>query len=361
MALLLAMLLASFPDAEAARIKDVAGIFGVRQNALTGYGLVVGLNRTGDSAQNAAAIRALSNRLQGLGMTLSDDDIKSRNVAAVMVTANLPSGARPGTRIDITVASTGDARSIEGGVLLLTTLVAANNVAIGTAQGPVTVGGYSAVVGGNSTVKNHPTVGIVTRGGTVERDVPNQLVLAEQGSFDWVLNEPDFTNTARIATLVNARFGTDTALAIDNGTIRVMVPDAYLGRQSEFVATVEALDVVLDHVSRVVVNERTGTVVMGADILLSPVAVAHGGLTIEVSRRLDASQPNPLAAGATAIVENTNVSVREDSGDVTLLKGATVGDVVGALNAMGVTPRDLIVILQSMRVAGGLHAEIEVM
>jgi len=358
---LLAFLLAASPCAEAARIKDIASVYGIRENALTGFGLVVGLNRTGDSAQNSAAIRALSNRLQGLGMTLSDDDIKSRNVAVVMVTAKLPPGARPGQRIDVTVASTGDARSLEGGVLLLTTLVAANLEDYGTAQGPVTVGGYSVMSGGNQTVKNHPTVGIVTRGGMVERDVPNQLNLSEQGFFEFVLNEPDLTNAARLATVVNARFGDDTAIAVDQGMVRMLVPDNYLGRQAEFLATAEALDVTLDHVARVVVNERTGTVVMGADILLSPVAVAHGSLSIEVSHRVDASQPNMLAAGQTALIENTNVAVREESGEVTLLRGATVGDVVGALNAMGVTPRDLIVILQSMRVAGGLHAEIEVM
>ncbi|MBM4366639.1 MAG: flagellar basal body P-ring protein FlgI [Deltaproteobacteria bacterium] len=361
MASLLALLIATSPCAEAARIKDIASVYGIRENALTGFGLVVGLNRTGDSAQNSAAIRALSNRLQGLGMTLSDDDIKSRNVAVVMVTAKLPPGARPGQRIDVTVASTGDARSLEGGVLLLTTLVAANLEDYGTAQGPVTVGGYSVMSGGNQTVKNHPTVGIVTRGGMVEREVPNQLNLSEQGSFEFVLNEPDLTNAARLATVVNARFGDDTAIAVDQGLVRMLVPDSYLGRQAEFLATAEALDVALDHVARVVVNERTGTVVMGADILLSPVAVAHGSLSIEVSHRVDASQPNMLAAGQTALIENTNVAVREESGEVTLLRGATVGDVVGALNAMGVTPRDLIVILQSMRAAGGLHAEIEVM
>lgn len=347
--------------AEAARIKDIAGLFGVSENTLSGYGLVTGLNRTGDSAQNAAAIRALSNRLQGLGMTLSDDDIKSRNVAVVMVTASLPAGSRPGSQFDITISSTGDARSLEGGVLQLTPLIAANGTTIATSYGPITVGGYSVESRGSTTIKNHPTVGIVSRGATVQVEIPNQFRVAEATSLEFILHEPDFTNSARVATLVNALLGPDTATAIDSGTVRVDVPDKYLGRQTELVASIESLEVTLDHIAKVVVNERTGTVVMGADITLSPVAVAHGGMTITVSQQNQVSQPNPFGGGDTTLVRNTDVRVHEDEGKVTLLKGATVGDVVSALNTMGVTPRDLIVILQSMQAAGGLHATIETM
>jgi flagellar P-ring protein precursor FlgI len=243
----------------------------------------------------------------------------------------------------------------------LTPLIAANGDTYATSQGPITVGGYSVEAAGNSSIKNHPTVGIVSRGGTVERENYSALKLQEATELQWILNDPDFTNSTRMATVVNALLGEDTAEAVDNGTVVVKVPDRFLGRQAELVASIETLDVALDHVAKVVVNERTGTVVMGADITLSPVAIAHGGLTIEVSRDHEVSQPNILARGETREVTQTDVTVREEEGKVTLVKGATVGDVVSALNAMGVTPRDLIVILQSMQAAGGLHAEIETM
>lgn len=353
-------LLLTWPKAaSAARVKDVATLYGVRENPLVGYGLVVGLNRTGDSAQNAAAVRSLSNRLKGLGITMSDSDITSRNVAGVMVTSSLPAGARPGSRIDIIVSSVGDARSLEGGVLLLTPLSAANGMNIASAQGPLTVGGYSVQNGGDAQIKNHPTVGTVSRGGTVEVEIPNGLNFAESVSFDWVLNTPDFTNAAQLAAALNTSLGGPYATALSEGTVRVNVPDAWLGRQPEMIAQIEGVSLPLDHVSRVVVNERTGTVVMGADIRLSPMIIAHGALTIEVSTSAAASQPGALSNGTTTTVKNTDVKVREAAGKVTLLDGVTIGDVVSALNAMGVSPRDLIVILQSMRAAGGLQAEIE--
>ncbi len=356
--LLLALAVAASP-AEAARIKDVAAVYGIRENSLMGYGLVVGLNKTGDSQQNAATMHSLAARLSPLGVPVTEADIKSKNVAIVLVTATLPAGARPGTHLDLTVSSAGDARSLEGGTLLLTPLIAPNRMEMASAQGHILVGGYSVEGGGNETIKNHPTVGMVPRGGIVEKEIPGQLDIGEQTTFDWVLDQPDFTNSTRMATVVNALLGPDTARAVDNGTVRVQVPDGWLGRQAELIATVESLELPLDHVLKVVVNERTGTVVMGADIPLTPLAIAHGGLSIEVSRQNEVSQPNPLAKGETTPVTNTEVRVREEKGKVTLLKGSTVGDVVGALNSMGVTPRDLIVILDAMRAAGGLQAEIE--
>lgn len=350
-----------FPlSAHAARVKDVANLYGVRQNSLVGYGLVVGLNRTGDSSQNAAAVHAVANRLQGLGVTMADTDILARNVAVVMVTANLPSGMRPGSHFDVTASSAGDARSLEGGTLLMTPLIAANGMNVASAQGMITVGGYSVQSRGESQVKNHPTVGTVSAGGTVEVELPNALNLAEAVSLDWVLNTPDFTNAARLAKVFDAELGAKVCQVVDAGTVRVNVPDAWLGRQAELIAEIEGLSLDLDSVSRVVVNERTGTVVMGAEITLSPVAVAHGGLTIEVSEDRKVSQPGPLSKGETAEQVNQELKVREAAGKVTLINGVKVGDVVNALNAMGVSPRDLIVILQAMRAAGGLHAEIEV-
>lgn len=343
----------------AARVKDVTALYGVRDNPLVGYGLVVGLNRTGDSAQNLAAIRALGNRLQGLGMTMSDSEIKSRNVAMVMVTTLLPAGARPGSPLDVSVSSAGDARSLEGGVLLLTPLYAANGMAIAEAQGSILVGGYSVTTAGSSTVKNHPTVGMIPRGGLVEVEIPNALNVLQSGSLDWVLDRPDFTNSSRIAAAVNTSLEGDYAAAIDGGTIRVRVPDAWLGRQSELIAVVDAVRVDIDQVARVVVSERTGTVVMGADITVSPVAVAHGGLTIEVARHVAVSQPGPLSGGQTVVTDEPTVRVDEAKGRIEMIEGVTVGDVVAALNRMGVTPRDLIVILQAMHAAGGLVADIE--
>lgn len=343
----------------AARVKDVTALYGVRDNPLVGYGLVVGLNRTGDSAQNLAAVRALGNRLQGLGMTMSDSDIKSRNVAMVMVTASLPAGTRPGSPLDVSVSSAGDARSLEGGVLLLTPLYSANGMAIAEAQGSILVGGYSVTAGGSSSVKNHPTVGMIPRGGLVEVEVPNALDVQQATAFDWVLDTPDFTNSSRIAAAVDLALDGDYAQAIDSGTIRVLVPAEWLGRQSELIAVVDAVRVDIDQVARVIVSERTGTVVMGADITVSPVAVAHGGLTIEVARQSAVSQPGPLSGGQTVVTNDSAVRVDEGRGRIELIEGVTVGDVVGALNRMGVTPRDLIVILQAMHAAGGLVAEIE--
>jgi flagellar P-ring protein precursor FlgI len=357
--LLLSSLLVSTP-AEAARVKEVASLYGMRENLVTGFGVVAGLNKTGDSSQNTGTLHALAARFQPLGVLLSDEDIKSRNVALVMITANIPAGARPGSKLDVTVMSTGDARSLEGGVLLYS-LLYAGQTAYASAAGPLIVGGYSASGGGNEKVKNHPTVGIVTLGGTLEKEIPNALQIGEQVDFQWILNVPDFTNSARMASVVNALLGPDSAAAVDAGTVRVRVPDAWLGRQTELVAAIEALDIPLDHTMKVVVNERTGTVVMGADIPLSPVAIAHGGLTIDVSRRTEVSQPGMLASGETAVIANTEVRVREEAGKVSVLRGATVGDVVSALNAMGVSPRDLIVILQSMQRAGGISAQVESM
>jgi flagellar P-ring protein precursor FlgI len=357
----LSLLLALAADASAARVKDIAAVYGVRSNPLVGYGLVVGLNRTGDSQQNAAAVRALANRLQGLGMTMSDSDIKSRNVAMVMVTATLPSGTRPGSMLDVQVSSAGDARSLEGGILLLTPLYAANGLAIAEAQGAMVVGGYSATGGGSSAVKNHPTVGIVPRGAAVEVDIPNTLDIGHAVSFDWVLDRPDFTNASRIGSAVNHALGGEFAAAVDGGTVRIQVPDPFLGRQAEFIATVESISVEMDQVAKVVVNERTGTVVIGADVTVRPVAVAHGGLTIQVDHREIPSQPGPLSHGQTVVVDDTHIDVDEKQGHIQMIEGVSVGDVVSALDRMGVSPRDLIVILQAMREAGGLQAEIETM
>lgn len=356
---LIAALLYLCTPCEAARIKDVASLYGVRSNPLLGYGLVVGLNRTGDSTQNAAAITNLANRLQGLGLTMSDSDIRSRNIAMVMVTARLPSGARPGMRMDIQVSSAGDAKSLDGGVLLLTPLYAPNGMMVASAQGPITVGGYTVGTGRDAVTKNHPTVGWIPGGATVEVEIPNSLNIPETTDLQWVLHNPDFTNATRMAEAINDELHGEYAQALDHGTIQVNVPDSYLGRQAILISMIESVDFSMDAPNRIVIDERTGTVVMGANVTISPVAVAHGGLTIEVQEDTQVSQPNALSPGETTVVNNVSIKTEEQPGKLTMLEGVTVGDVVTALNAMGVTPRDLIIILQAMRAAGGLHAEIE--
>jgi flagellar P-ring protein precursor FlgI len=230
---------------------------------------------------------------------------------------------------------------------------------IASAQGPITVGGYTVGTGRDAVTHNHPTVGFVPGGGIVEVEIPNSLDISQTTELDWLLDRPDFSSATAMATAINHSLDGDYAQARDGGTVRVNVPDAWLGRQAELIARLEVLDFNLDSPNRVVVDERTGTVVMGANITITPVAVAHGGLTIEVQEDTEVSQPGPLSNGETAVVDNVKVKADEQHGKLTLLNGVTVGDVVTALNSMGVTPRDLIIILQAMRTAGGLHAEIE--
>ncbi len=359
---LLAMLfvLVAAPRAEAARIKDVASLLGVRTNSLFGYGLVTGLNRSGDSLRNEAAIRALANRLQGLGFTVSTDEILARNVAVVMVTAEMPSYSRPGLRLDVVVSSSGDAMNLQGGVLQLTPLYAPNGEVFATAQGPLTLGGFQAFQAGTSIQRNHPTTGRVSQGAVVERENPNRIDLSTLEKLEWVVHDPDFTTATRMADAINALFESEVARPEDSGMVNVMVPDRYKDRVVELVAEIERIEIEVDQVARVVVNERTGTVVMGANVHISPVAVAHGGLTIEVQSLNSVSQPGVLAGGVTTPVQNAAVTVDEEKGQLTMIGGATVGELVAALNDIGVKPRDLIQILQGIHGAGALHADIVV-
>ena len=349
------------PSADAARIEDIATVYGVRDNALFGYGLVTGLNRSGDSLRNAATIRAVANRLQGLGFTLSTDDIKARNVAVVMVTGKLPAGSRPGHIIDVAVSSTGDCTSLEGGVLMFTPLYAPNGDAYASAQGPLIIGGYTATSGGSTSRKNHPTVGRVPQGGTVEMDNPNKVIFSAMSEVEWLVNDPDLITATRMADVVNTAVGSKVARAQDGGTVRVKVPGTYKNRVVELVAMVEALDVDVDVRARVVVNERTGTVVMGAGVLISPVAVAHGGLSIEVQKETEVSQPSAFSVGNTEVTKQTKITVEEAGGELVVVEGVSIGDLVSALNSMGVKPRDLIQILMTIKAAGALQADLEVL
>jgi flagellar P-ring protein precursor FlgI len=346
---------ASFPI-EAARIKDVAKVEGVRDNQLLGYGVIVGLNGTGDSTKSDYTIMSIVNMMRNFGITVNVNDIKPKNVAAVIVTAKLPAFAKPGDNIDINVASVGDAKSIQGGVLLQTPLQAGNGDVYAVAQGPVSIGGYSAGGGGGGQQKNHPTAGVIPSGAIVERGT--STVLANDGVLRLSLNKPDFTTADRVANQINSAWG-GIAVASDAGTVSVNIPG---GGQDivGFIASLEELTIDPDQAAKVVLNERTGTVVMGGTVGISEVAVSQGGLTVTITRNVDVVQPPPFTAGRPVVTENTQTNVQEDKVNLIVLPTSTkVSDVVTALNAAGATPRDVMTILQAMQSAGALHAAIE--
>lgn len=341
------------------RIKDVAKVQGVRTNQLVGYGLVTGLAGTGDSTKIIQTMQSIANMLKSFGVTVSAAQLQSKNVAAVMVTAQLPAFVKPGDTIDITVSSMGDAKSLQGGILLQTPLKAANGQVYAVGQGPVSTGGFNASSGGSSQQKNFPTTGTTPNGAIVERDVPTQLV-SSNGTIMLSLNQPDFTTATRIADAIDNRFGS-IATTRDPGTISITVPSEYGSNVVGFVAAVEELYVSPDNVAKVVINERTGTIVMGSNVSIDEVAVAQGGLTISISKATDVSQPAPFSNGTTTVTNNTNVKATEDKANLMVLPStANVGDVVRALNAIGATPRDIISILQAMKAAGALHADLQI-
>ena len=339
------------------RIKDVAKVQGVRTNQLTGYGLVVGLAGTGDSNKSINTTQSVVNMLKSFGVTVSAAQLQSKNVAAVIVTATLPAFVKPGDTIDIAVSSMGDAKSLAGGTLMQTPLRAANGNVYAVGQGPVSTGGFSAGGSGASTQKNFPTVGLITSGAIVERDVAFQL--SANGTINLALNRPDFTTASRITEAITQNFGA-IAAARDPGTIVIAVPQKYGQDVVSFVAALEELRIRPDAVAKVVINERTGTIVMGSNVSIDEVAVAQGGLTIKISKSKDVSQPNSFSRGTTATTNKTTVDAQESTGNLLVLPAtANVGDVVAALNSVGATPRDIIAIIQAMKSAGALHAEVE--
>ncbi|MCG8587845.1 MAG: flagellar basal body P-ring protein FlgI [Proteobacteria bacterium] len=346
----------------AARIKDIATIEGVRENQIIGYGLVVGLNGTGDKAGTEFTNQSLRSLLSKMGIGLGDEEIRIRNVAAVMVTATLPPFARTGGRIDVLVSSLGDSSSLEGGTLLMTPLFGSDGVVYAIAQGPISVGGFSAGGGGggSSVQKNHPTVGRLANGAIVEREL--KFDLAARESFQMALGSPDFTTAQRTVQVVNARFGGGVAEALDSGTLRLRIPDQFGARPVLFLAELENLEVTPDMAAKVVLNERTGTIVMGADVRIAKVAVSHGSLSVTISATNQVSQPGPFSSGETVTVQNQDIAAFEEEANLIVVEGpVTIGELVQGLNAMGVTPRDLIAILQAIKAAGALSADLEVM
>jgi len=347
--------------ASAARIKDLAAVKGVRSNQLTGYGLVVGLDGTGDKAGTRFTRQSLVNMLKRMGIDVDPVLVRVKNVAAVMVTAKMPPFARVGNRIDVLVSSIGDAQSLVGGTLLLTQLKGADGQIYALAQGPISVGGFGAQgSSGSSVTKNHLLAGRIADGASVEREIP--VALSEKESLTLTLFNPDFTTALRMSESINAAMGRPVSEPVDSGTLHVKVPDGYQNQVSGFLAKLETLQVVPDAVARIVVNEKTGTVVIGENVRISTVAVAHGNLSISIQESFSVSQPAPFSKGGkTVVTPESDLEVKEPKEKLMIVQGgATIGELVRALNAIGVTPRDLISIFQSIKAAGALQAELEI-
>jgi flagellar P-ring protein precursor FlgI len=357
--LLMALVGVSAPVSAQTRLKDIAGIQGVRGNQLVGYGLVVGLGGTGDSQQVAFTLQSVASMLQKFGVNVPQTSLKLKNVAAVMVTANLPAFVHSGDTIDVTVSSLGDAASLLGGTLIQTPLQAANGQVYAAAQGSVSVGGFSAggSSGGGSVSQNQVTAGRVPNGAIVEQDVATTLV--GNGTLAISLNQADYTTAVRVAEAINraAPAGAGIAHAVDAGTI-----DVAINKDTDTVTLIAALEnvpVLPDTSAKIVINERTGTVVLGGMVSVSACAIAHGNLTIEIANDTAVSQPNALSSGTTVTVPKSTIKVGEGAQHLALIAGSpTIDRVVKALNALGVTPRDLISILQAMKDAGALNAQI---
>jgi flagellar P-ring protein precursor FlgI len=349
--------------ARAARIKDITLIEGGRDNQLAGYGLVVGLAGDGDSSSNFSTLHVIQNILQRAGVTVSLQDIVSKNVAAVMVTADIGPFLKPGARIDVTVSSMGDAKSLQGGVLLQTPLWGGGGVdrrAYAVAQGPVAIGGFlggAGGAGGATVQKNHPTVGLISNGAIVELPIAAQFV--HDNALRLLLHNPDFNSAASMADAINARWPA-IATAIDAATVQVSLPAAYRGRDVPFIAALDMIDVTPDTTARIVINERTGTIVATATVRISEVAIAHGSLTITVTSNEGVSQPNARSTGGTTqVVNSTQTAVNETKGGFTVLhEPPTIERLAAALNAFGVSTRDMMAIFQTLKRSGALQAEL---
>jgi flagellar P-ring protein precursor FlgI len=364
-----------------ARIKDIATIKGIRPNQLFGYGLVIGLNGSGDKGGTHFTIQGLVNMLEKMGVHVDAQDVRVNNVAAVMVSATLPPFARIGKKIDVVISSIGDAKSLQGGTLLITPLKGVDSKIYALAQGPLSVGGFSAGgSAGGGVTKNHPTVGRISGGATVEREIP--LSLKDKRELLIILNDPDFITATRATRAINTYFGSDLAEPIDSGTLKITIPQHFQDEVVALIAKLENLTIIPDSVAKVIVNEKTGTVVIGENVRISTVAVAHGNLSIQIKEKKEVSQPAPFApsppaegsppaqskdgvivapGGNTVVTPESDVTAEEESKRLLLVpKGSSIGELVRALNAIGVTPRDLITILQAMKAAGSLQAELEI-
>lgn len=357
--LLAALWLLALPGgAQAVRIKDIANFGGVRDNQLVGYGLVVGLGGTGDKKDSTFTMSSMVNLLERMGVAVDQAKLKPKNVAAVMVTTRMPVSAKPGTRLDVTVSSMGDATSLQGGVLLITPLKGVDGKVYGLAQGPLALGGFSVEGQAARAQKNVTTVGTIPGGGIVERGIPFQF--NSQETLTLHMTSADFSTTMQVVERLNRVMGGSYAKAQDASTVALDVPPAYRGNLVPLMASIENIEVTPDGPAKVVVDEKTGTVVLGRDVRISRVAVAHGSLQVTVQEGMDVSQPGPFSSGQTVATPRTDINVREENRRLMLMEGATLQELVDGLNAIGATPRDLISILRAMKTAGALHADLEV-
>ena len=358
---LVLLLVSAVPSLQGAagsvRLKELITLEGVRDNQLIGYGVVVGLAGTGDRRQTVFSAQTLANLLQRMGVTVSPTAIQVKNMAAVMVISTLPPFAQPGSRIDVTISAMGDAASLQGGVLLMTGLKGADGQVYAVAQGPMVLGGYVAGQGSTGSALNHPTVGRIPDGAIVERGSPS----ANLGSqLHLQLGRADFTTAARVVEAVNKRFG-PVAHADNAALVTVVLPPEFLKNSTEFVSEMERLTIEPDSEAVIVVNERTGTIIMGKNVQIAPVAIMQGNLSVEIQTTFNVSQPNPMAGGNTAVTPQTNLAVKQEAArNVMLKEGATVEELVRALSAIGSSPRDIISILQNLKSAGALDADLRV-
>lgn len=370
----------SFPSSGfSARIKDIASIKGIRPNQLFGYGLVIGLNGSGDGGGTGFTVQGLANMLERMGIHVGPDDLKVKNVAAVIVSATFPPFARIGKKIDVTLSSIGDAKSLQGGTLLLTPLKGVDGKVYALAQGAVALGGFSAGgSAGGGVIKNHPTVARISGGATIEREI--SLSITDKKEFTIILDNPDFNTATRVARKINIHIDDCVARPIDSGTLKFIISERFNDSVVSLIAAIENLEVEPDSVAKVIVNEKTGTVVIGQKVKIQKVAIAHGNLSIQIKETTTVSQPAPFSpsrgrgsvqtkegtivapGGNTVVAPNSDVSIAEENNQLLLIpEGRTIGELVKALNAIGVTPRDLITILQAMKAAGALQGELEIL
>jgi flagellar P-ring protein FlgI len=342
------------------RVKDLAEIEGVRSNQLLGYGLVVGLNKTGDKVQqNIYARQTLQNLLERMGISTNAAGLKPENIATVLVTATLPPFIRQGSKIDVTVSSIGDAKSLQGGTLIITPLKGIDGQVYAVAQGSVSIGGIAAGGGGDSVAVNHPTVGRMPNGATVERTVAAEV--AANNRLTLVLRNEDFSTANKLNQLINATFGSATSKALDGRNVEVILPTSFIENRVGFIAELENLRLTPEKIAKIIINERTGTIIMGREVRLAAVAISQGGITIRIGTDYGVSQPNPLSRkGDTKVISKTTVEVQEKKPESVILPdGATVDEVVRGLRTLGVSARDVISILQAIKSAGAMNADLE--
>jgi len=357
---LLILILAA--SVQASRIKDIAYIRGVNDYQVVGYGLVVGLNGTGDTRMTIFTQQSVMSMLKRFGITVPEDQLRLRNVAAVMVVATIPPFSSNGSTVDVIVSSMGDATSLQGGALLLTQLIGQDGQIYASAQGAISVGGFDIRAAGTEVRRNFTTTGRIPNGAVVQKSPPINFV--NDGKLTVVLAQEDFTTANRVADAINKAFGPGTADAVDGGNISVKIPEAFQPSDKvvQFIAQVESIDVTPDVVARVVINERTGTVVVGQNVTILPVAISHANLNIEIQAFPVISQPNPFSQGQTVVTQAATAQVTQEENSMTAINGAaTVQDIANALNSLKVRPRDIIAIFQALKAAGALKAELVIM